>query len=77
MTGDQNYGTRADGAGTLFKDSKLGNLANGAVVMVALYLADWLGELDITPLPDVLEPLAAAGIATVVGLLVSKFAKRK
>lgn len=68
---------RTDGKGVLFRDSKLGNLANGAVVVVALYLADWLGNLDVTPLPDALEPLALAGIATAVGLITSKVAKRR
>lgn len=67
----------SDGAGTLFRDSKLGNLANGGVTVVALYLAEWLGELDVTPLPDVLEPLALGAIATAVGFLVSKVAKRR
>lgn len=68
---------KANGSGILFRDSKLGNLANGAVAVVLLYLADWLGELDVTPLPDALEPLALAGIATAVGLLTSKVARRR
>jgi hypothetical protein len=68
---------KANGSGILFRDSKLGNLANGAVAALALYLADWLGELDVTPLPDAIEPLALAGIATAVGLLTSKVARRR
>lgn len=67
---------KANGAGILFRDSKLGNLANGAAAALALYVADWLGHVDVTPLPDALEPLALAAIATGVGLLVSKFSRR-
>lgn len=67
----------ADGSRRLFRDSKLGNLANGAAVAAALYLADALGNLDVTPLPDLLEPLALGAIGTAVGLLVSWVAKRR
>lgn len=77
MTGDYDTTPQTNGKGILFRDSKLGNLANGAVTALALYLADWLGELDVTPLPDALEPLALAGIATAVGFLVSKVSKRR
>lgn len=72
-----NESTHADGRKTLFRDSKLGNLANGAAVAVALYLANWLTDLDITPLPDALEPLAVAGVGLGVGLLTSWAAKRR
>lgn len=61
----------ADGRGKLFRDSKFGNLANGAVVVLALYVADAVAGLDVTPLPDAIEPLALAAISTGVGLLTS------
>lgn len=67
----------ADGSRRLFRDGKLGNLANGAAVAAALYLAEALGHLDGTPLPDTLEPLALAAIGTGVGLLVSWAAKHR
>lgn len=64
-------GTSADGRGKLFRDSKWGNLANGAVAAVVLYVADAAAGLDVTPLPDAIEPLALVAISTAVGLLTS------
>lgn len=55
----------------LFRDSKWGNLANGAAAAVVLYVADAMTGLDITPLPDAIEPLALVAISTAVGLLTS------
>lgn len=66
-----------DGSKHLFRDSKIGNIANGAVVALALYLADALGHIDLTPLPDAIEPLAFAAVGTAVGLLVSWASKRR
>jgi hypothetical protein len=65
--------TPETGKGKLFRDSKFGNLANGAAVVVVLYLADAITGLDVTPLPDALEPLALAAISTGVGLLAGPF----
>jgi hypothetical protein len=65
------------GKGKLFFDSKIGNVVNGAVAAALLYVADAIGSFDFTPLPDVLEPLAVAGAAVVVGLITSKFAPRR
>lgn len=65
------------GKGKLFFDSKVGNVLNGLVAVVLLYVADAIGSFDFTPLPDVIEPLVVAGAATVVGLLVSKAAPRR
>lgn len=61
----------ADGSKRLFRDSKFGNILNGAAVAAALYIADAASGLDVTPLPDILEPVAIGAIGTVVGLLVS------
>lgn len=66
----------SSGKGKLFRDSALGNVVNGAVAAAVLYVADWAGNLDLSPLPDAIEPLAVAAVATGVGLLVSKFSKR-
>lgn len=63
--------TPETGKGKLFRDSKFGNLANGAAVVVVLYLADAITTVDVTPLPDAVEPLALAAISTAVGLLTS------
>lgn len=62
---------QADGSKRLFRDSKFGNIVNGAVVALALYLADAVRGVDITPLPDAIEPLALAAVGTAVGLLTS------
>ncbi len=68
MTENETTGT---GSGKLFRDSKFGNVANGLVTAAALYIADAMTGLDVTPLPDALEPLALAALATAVGLLTS------
>jgi len=60
-----------DGSKKLFRDSKIGNILNGAAVAAALYIADAAAGLDISPLPDILEPVAFGAIGTFVGLLVS------
>lgn len=70
-------GPNLDGSKSLARESKLGNLANGAVAAVLLYAADWLTDLDITPLPDALEPVAVGAIATAVGLITSYLAKNR
>ena len=70
-------GDEQTGKGKLFFDSKLGNLANGAIAAVLLYVADFIGDLDFTPLPDSVEPLVVAAAGTVVGLLVSKAGPRR
>lgn len=68
MTENETTGT---GSGKLFRDSKFGNLANGLATAAALYLADAVSGFNVTPLPDALEPLALAAVATAVGLLTS------
>jgi hypothetical protein len=68
---------KLDGSHRLWRDGKLGNLANGAVVAGLLYLADALTGLDVTPLPDALEPLVLAACGTVVGLITSYVAKHR
>jgi hypothetical protein len=61
----------ADGSKKLFRDSKIGNIVNGAAVAAALYIANAVSGLDVTALPDALEPVAFGLIGTVVGLLTS------
>ena len=70
-------GPNNDGSKSLARESKLGNLANGAAAAVLLYVADWLTGLDITPLPDVLEPAAVGLVAAAVGLITSYLAKNR
>jgi hypothetical protein len=70
-------GPNGDGSKSLARESKLGNLANGAMAAALLYVADWLTGLDITPLPDVLEPAAVGLVATAIGLITSYLAKNR
>lgn len=78
MSDDPRYaGIDGDGSKSLTRESVLGNLGNGALVALALYVANWLGELDMTPLPDWLEPLAVAGAGIAVGMLVSWVARNR
>jgi hypothetical protein len=70
-------GPNGDGSKSLARESKFGNLANGAAVAVAGYLAVWLGELDLTPLPDAVEPILVAGVGVAVGLLTSWVTKNR
>lgn len=70
-------GTDGSGKGSILKDSKIAAVVTGAVAAAGLYVADWLGQLDITPLPDQLEPLVGGAILTAVAWLTAKFAPRR
>jgi hypothetical protein len=75
-----NYGVKDNsghGKGSILKDSKIGSVVTGAVVVVLLYAADALGQVDISPLPDFLEPLAGGAITTAVAWLTIKAAPRR
>lgn len=67
---------KATGKGFIGRDGKLGALASGAVTAALLYVGDWLAELDVTPLPDLLEPLALGAIAMATAWITTKRAKR-
>lgn len=64
-------GPNHDGSKSLARESKFGNIVNGALVTGALYLADVVGDFDFTPLPDALEPILIAAAGVAVGLLTS------
>lgn len=76
-TTPETAGPRHDGSRSLARESKLGNLAQGALVALALYGADALGALDVTPLPDAVEPLALAAVGVAAGLLTSWAARNR
>lgn len=59
------------GKKTLFRDAKWGNLTNGVLGFAALWAASSIGDVDFTPLPDVLEAFVVPAATTAVGLLVS------
>jgi uncharacterized membrane protein YebE (DUF533 family) len=69
--------TSSTGKGKLFNDSKVGNLVNGAIAAVLLYVGQAAGKLDLTPLPDVIEPIAVVAVATLAGLATSRAAARQ
>jgi hypothetical protein len=68
--------SRTAGAGVLPFDGLVGNLVNGTVAAALLYIADAIGSLDFTPLPDAIEPLVVAAAGTVMGILVTKVLPR-
>jgi hypothetical protein len=70
-------GTNGSGKGSILKDSKIGAVVGGLVSTVLLYVADALGQVDISPLPDFLEPLAGGAILTTTVWLVTKAAPRR
>lgn len=74
---DGGAGGKANGSGSILKDSKIGAAVGGLFVVVLLYVADALGQVDVTPLPDFLEPLAAGGLTTAVTWLTAKAAPRR
>lgn len=67
--GSDNAGTT--GKKVLFRDSKFGNFVNGGIVLVVLYVAQAASGLDVSPLPDALEPIALVVLSTAAGLLTS------
>lgn len=77
MTNPKNAGPNVDGSKSLARESKLGNIAHGAVVAAALYLAEAVGQFNFTPLPDVLEPIVVAAAGVAVGLLTSWVARNR
>lgn len=70
-------GPNNDGSQSLARESKIGQFINGAVVAVALYLADAVGDFDFTPLPDQVEPIAVAAAGVAVGLLTAYVTKNR
>lgn len=70
-------GGATKGKGSILKDSKIGAIAAGLITAVALYLGDAVGTIDVTPLPDILEPAATGIIATVSAWFVTKAAPRR
>jgi len=64
------------GKGKLPFDGTVGNIVNGAIFTALSYVANAVGEFDVTKLPDSIEPLAAGVIATGIGLLVTKVLPR-
>lgn len=73
---NMNQSDTASGRKRLFRDSKLGNLVNGAVGAAVLYVAEAVAGFDVTPLPDALEPIAIVALPTIAGLVTSWWAKR-
>lgn len=66
----------AEGKGKIPFDGAVGNLVNGAIFTALAYVAEAVGNFDVTALPDAIEPLAAGIIATGLGLLTTKVLPR-
>lgn len=68
---------KADGSGSILKDGKIGSVVTALFVIVALYAADALGQVDVSPLPDFLEPLAGGLLTLAVSWFTIKAAPRR
>jgi hypothetical protein len=77
QTNPATAGPNRDGSRSLAPESRIGNLVNGVVAAGLMYLGQWLGELDLTGLPDAIEPLAVAAAATLAGLAASYVKKNR
>lgn len=64
-------GPRGDGSQTLARESRFGQLTTVAVSVAALALGDWLGSVDVTPLPDWMEQSVVVALAACAGLIVA------
>jgi len=67
---------KSDGAGTITRDAKIGQWANGLTTTVALAVASWLSTIDFSTFPHVVATLAPPAVGLVVGWLTTKFSKR-
>lgn len=78
VTGDyESTRSGSSGSGSILKDGKIGAVAGGLITTVFLYIGQAVGSLDITPLPDMLEPAATGIIATVSMWFITKAAPRR
>lgn len=77
MTDYDQAGSGPKGKGSILKDSKIGAVASGLIVAVALYIGDALGTIDVTPLPDILEPAATGLLASISAWFITKAAPRR
>lgn len=68
-------GPNRDGSQSLAKESKVGQLVTLVVAGALFALADGLGSIDVSPLPDWLEATAATALAALAGLAAA-WAKR-
>ena len=64
-----------DGSQSLAKESKVGQLVTVIVAGALFALADGLGSIDVSPLPDWLETTATTALAALAGLAAA-WAKR-
>lgn len=60
------------GAGTITRDAKVGQWANGLVTVVGLAVADWLTKLDFSTFPHAVAILAPPAVGLVVGWITTK-----
>ncbi|HET9232923.1 MAG TPA: hypothetical protein VFP10_02140 [Candidatus Eisenbacteria bacterium] len=70
-------GPNGDGSGVINRESKFGQATTVLVSGVLFAVADALGSIDVSALPDWIESTVATAIAAVVGLLVAKATKNR
>jgi hypothetical protein len=64
-------GPNLDGSKSLARESKFGAVTTALVSALLFAVADWMGELDVSPLPDWMENSATAALAVISGLIVA------
>jgi len=70
-------GPEGDGSGVINRESKFGQATTVAVTGILFAIADALGSIDVSPLPDWLEATATTALAAVAGLLVARATKNR
>lgn len=73
----QTNGPNGDGSGVINRESKWGQATTVAVTGILLAVADALGSIDVSPLPDWIEGTVATALAAVAGLLVARATKNR
>jgi hypothetical protein len=70
-------GPKGNGAGVVNRESKFGLAVTVGLTGVLLAIADALGSIDVTPLPDWIEGTATTLIAAVAGLLTARATRNR
>lgn len=77
MSDPLNSGPNGDGSQSLTRESKLGHLVQLIVSAVALAVAGWLTDVDLSTLPGWAVATATVAAATVAGVLTSWATKNR
>lgn len=76
MTNEYQSSNSGDGVGTITRDAKAGQWANGLVTTVGLAVASWITNLDFSTFPHAVAVIAPPVAGLVVGWITTKFLPR-